>query len=163
MTEICVQPGRCTCVFSQWALMGNISKPQGYWLEAPSETGFYPFSSAQFSNSCKSLSSGKMLINPCLSNSMNDIVGRIAGTCENNCIFLFRKHFPVVLINYPQFIITFDLFLVSCQMLPSSNICKCMHLQGDFSKLRFTQWSWKKSHLCFNIFIMKTLTLNTLQ
>lgn len=163
MTETRVQPGRHPCVFSQWALMGNRGKLQGYWREAPSETGFYPFSFTQFSNSSKSIASEKMLINPCLPNSMNDIMGRIADTCENNCIFLFRNHFPVVLINYPQFILTFDLVLVSYQMFPSSNICKCMHLQEGFSKLRFIQWLWKKSHVCFNIFIMKTLTLDTLQ
>ena len=145
MTETHVQPGRHPCVFSQWAFMGNISKLEGYWHEAPSETGFYPFSFTQFSNSSKSIASEKMLINNYLSNSMNDIMGRIADTCENNCIVLFRKHFPVVLINYPPFILTSDLFLVSYQMFPSSNICKCMHLQEGFSKLRFTQWLWKKA------------------
>lgn len=143
MTETRVQPGRHPCVFSQWALMGNRSKLQGYWREAPSETGFYSFT--QFSNSSKSIASEKMLINPCLPNSMNDIMGRIADTCENNCIFLFRNNFPVVLINYPQFILIFDLFLVSYQMFPSSNIHKCMHLQEGFSKLRFIQWLWKKA------------------
>ena len=100
----------------------------------------------QFSTSFKNISSQKMLIKPCLLNSMKGLMGSIVEMhVWKSFFFLFRSHFPVVLINYPQFILTLDLIFFFYQMFPSSKICKCMHMKEIFSKWRFTQWLWKQA------------------
>lgn len=73
--------------FTIRALIGNRGKLQGYWREAPSETGFTLFLLLNSPILPKASHQKKVLINPCLPNSMNDIMGEIADTCENNCIF----------------------------------------------------------------------------